>query len=221
MSGKCVSTGALALFFLLGSASCKQIAGNLLPTGRLLSQEVSNPSDPIPGWENFVGDRIELWLPGSYRGGNLENDLDLILEDLKQLGPEYQQIARAVEQNPSLFSIWAFDSDSVSSGFLTNVTVTNERVLSAMTLDAYMDAGVRQLPAQFQVVDRKLISLDRYQAGRLTVEFTLNGVSGKQMMYVIKSGNTMWNITYSTGRDEFERRLPNFERSANSFWVRR
>jgi hypothetical protein len=177
------------------------------------------PATAIPGWEKFEGGGVELWLPASYEGGDLAEDLEVIVENLRRLGPDYEQMAQIVEQNPSMYAIWAFDSEVGDSGFLTNVAVTTEKVLSAVSLDTYLDAASNQLPAQFQVIERDIITLADYEAGRLVLEFAISGVSGKEVLYVVKDGNTMWVITFATALEEFAQRLPVFEQSALSFAV--
>ncbi|MCK5053424.1 MAG: hypothetical protein KAR65_04060 [Anaerolineales bacterium] len=174
---------------------------------------------PIPGWERFEGGDVELWLPESYKGGNLSEDIELIVDNLRSLGPDFEQMALIVEQNPSMYVIWAFDSEIGDSGALTNMAVTTEKVLSALTIDTYMDAALRQLPAQFQVVERGIVSLGEYQAGRLVMEFTISGVAGKELMYVVKDDNTIWVITFGTGAEDFEQRLPVFEQSVQTFRI--
>lgn len=174
---------------------------------------------PIPGWEKFEARGIEMWLPESYEGGDPGQDLDVIVEKLRTLGPDFVQMAQMIEQNPSAFALWAFDSDVGDSGFLTNVNVVTERVLSAMTVETYSDMMVRQLPSQFRVVERGIVSLDHYQAERVLVETSIMGVEIKQVMYVIKEGNAIWIVNFSTGADEFERRLPAFEQSMRTFKI--
>jgi hypothetical protein len=172
---------------------------------------------PIPGWEKFEGDDVELWLPESFNGGDLSNDLDVVVENLRRLGPDFEAMADMIEQNPSAFVIWAFDSKVGYSGFLTNVNITTERMLSAVSIETYLDAVTNQLPPQFQVVEREPVSLERYEAARLFVEFSISGVRGKEILYLIKDGKTMWGITFATGADEFNQRLPIFEQSILTF----
>lgn len=180
--------------------------------------EMSQPTmTPIPGWEKFEGDDVELWLPESFNGGDLSNDLDVVVENLRRLGPDFEAMADMIEQNPSAFVIWAFDSKVGYSGFLTNVNITTERMLSAVSIETYLDAVTNQLPPQFQVVEREPVSLERYEAARLFVEFSISGVRGKEILYLIKDGKTMWGITFATGADEFNQRLPIFEQSILTF----
>jgi hypothetical protein len=175
---------------------------------------------PIPGWQKFEGGGAEIWLPSSFEGGNLDDDLEMIAERLRQLGPEYEQTARMLEQNPSAFALWVFDTQVGSSGFLTNMNITKERVFSGITLETYLDMAVNQLPEPFHVVDRSLVDLHYYQAGRIVVEFTISGVQGKEIFFSIQDENVIWNIIFATSKAEFEERLPTFEQSANTFYVK-
>jgi hypothetical protein len=173
----------------------------------------------VAGWEKFEGGGVELWLPETYEGGNPEQDIDVVVENLRKLGPDFERTAQMIEQNPTMFAIWAFDSQVGDSGVLTNVNVTTEKVLSAVTVDTYLDAASKQLPAAFQVVGRDGLSINGHPAGRLTVEFAVSGVAGKEVVYVVKDDTTIWAITYATGADEFDQRLPVFEQSALTFAI--
>ena len=197
----------ISLLFLISTLACAL-------TGK------SQPSaTSIPGWEKFEGGGVELWLPESYEGGNLDEDLEVVVEGLRTLGPDFTQMADLIEQNPSMFVIWAFDSEVGNSGALTSVAVTTEKVLSAITIDTYLDAALDLFPPQFQVVERENVTLGDYPAGRLVIEFTISGSAGKEVMYAVKDGNTMWILTFGTGASEFNQRLPDFEQSVQSFEI--
>jgi hypothetical protein len=173
----------------------------------------------LPGWEKFEGGGVELWLPESYEGGDLGQNLDAAMEQLRSLGPAYEQTAQLIEQNPTMYVIWAFDAELGGTGFLTNVNVTTEQVPADITVDDYLDAAMGQLPAEFQVVERETLSIGDLPAGRLTIEFSMSGVNGKEVVYVVKDGITLWAITYATGLDEFDARWPGFQQSAQTFAV--
>lgn len=173
----------------------------------------------MPGWAKFEAGRIEIWLPESYEGGDPSQDLDLFVEEMKALGPDFAQAAEEIERDPSAFVFWAFDSDIGDSGFLTNVNIVTERVLSALTIETYLDAAIRQLPSEFNVVEQETVSLDHYQAGRVVMEISMMDVEAKQVMYIVKEGNVMWIVTFGTDLDEFDRRLPTFEQSIRTFKI--
>ncbi|MDZ8189144.1 MAG: serine/threonine-protein kinase [Nostoc sp. ChiSLP02] len=183
-----------------------------------ISNENASPDIP-DGWKKFEGGGAELWLPESYEGGNASKNLDTIIRRLKTLGSEWEQVAQQIKQNPSAFSIWAFDSIKGDSGFLTNVIVTNEQVNSTINLETYLQEVSKQLPTQIRIVDIKTGLAEGYQVGQIITETSI-GRSGKQVYYVIKDGKTIWNVIFSTGVDEFEQRLPIFEASIRTFSVK-
>ncbi len=180
----------------------------------------SSSATPIPGWEKFEGRGIELWLPESFDGGDpTSEDLEMIIEGLRSLGPDFDQMAQMVEQNRSVFVIWAFDSELGDSGILTNAIVGTERVPTALKMDTYLDAVTKQLPAQFRVDKREIVKLGEYEAGRLVIDFTMSGAHAKQLMYTIKDSGTMWSVNYTTGAEEMDQRLPTFEQSIRTFKI--
>ncbi len=175
----------------------------------------------IPGWRKFEARGVELWLPENWEGGDLSKDLDVIVEKLKTLGPQYAQIAQTIKQNPSAYVLWIFDPQVSPSGGLTNANVGQERALSVQTVNTYLDAIEKQLPSDFRVVDRKIVSLDRYEAGRLVIEARVAGAYTKQLFHVMKIANTFWMVNFTTTAAEFDQRLQTFERSVRTFAVQR
>jgi hypothetical protein len=175
---------------------------------------------PIPGWEKFEGTGIEIWLPEHFVGGNISENLDLISEQIKSLGPEYEPYLQQILQNPSMFSLWAYDSELGSSRYLTNIGITTDKVSSLVPIDTYTDESVSQLPDTFHLLERDRVTLNGRDARRLVVEMKLPGISAKALMYILVDGNTVWLITYTTASDEFDSRLPVFEQSANTFNIK-
>lgn len=185
------------------------------------SQQTSSPfvrtQTTIPGWKKFEGRGAQLQLPESYSGGDLSQYLDVVVQKLESLGPYYQQVAQSLKQNPSVFALWAFDSQASKSGFLSNAAILTEPVGSTVTTDTYLDLLTKQLPSEFRVVERKQVTLEDYQAGQIVTEATISGVTAKQIMYAIKRGSNMWAVTFTTSAEEFEQRLPSFQQSINTF----
>jgi hypothetical protein len=187
------------------------------------SQQTSSPfvgtQTTIPGWKKFEGRGAQLQLPESYQGGDLSQNLDVVVQKLESLGPYYQQVAQSLKQNPSAFVLWAFDSKVSKSGVLSNVALATEPVGSTLTTDTYLDLLTKQLPSEYRVVERKQVTLDRYQAGQIVTEATMSGVTAKQIIYTIKQGSNIWIVVFSTSAEEFEQRLPSFQQSINTFSV--
>ena len=156
-------------------------------------------------------------MPDSFEGGDIANDLDVIIERTKSLGPDFEQVVANMKKNPGLFALMIFDSKLGPDGFLTNVSLTKDKALSTINLDMYMDAAVKQMPAIIKVTDRKKVRLDVYEAGRLEAQMEVNNAKVKEVLYIIRDKNVFWLITYATSMNEFEERLPTFEKSANTF----
>jgi hypothetical protein len=187
---------------------------------------IIKPTDtPVPtatpnalaGWNKFEGSGIEMWLPESFEGGNLENDLGVIVDKLKALGPEFESVAATIEANPAAFVLWAFDSELGSAGYLTNVNIIQEQVVSAVTLDMYLQALQQQLPSYLIISEQGKGQLDLYDSIRLVIDTEISGVKGKELMYIVKDSNTVYVITFATSLDEFEARLPAFEQAVQTF----
>jgi hypothetical protein len=199
------------VFLLVASLlilSCK-IGGQAAPTPTPVS---------IPGWEKFSAGGVELWMPGNFQGGDLANDLDVIVQRLRAFGPEYEQMANTIEQNPSAFVMLILDSNIGPSGFLTNVNVVKEQVSSTTSIDSYMKASTSQLtPLGFTILEQNNVQLGSNKAGRLVIQS--DKLKAKELMYVVKNKNTMWVITYATGIPDFANRLPTFEKSINTFRI--
>ncbi len=172
---------------------------------------------PIPGWKKFEGDHIEIWLPESFVGGDLSENSDLMLEQAKTLGPEYESYVQTFLQNPSMFSLWAYDSDIGLSPYLTNLGITTDRLSYSVPLDTYVDESVSQFPDEMHLRERGRVTLNGREAQRLVVEIELPDATAMSLMYLLMDGKTVWMITYTTGPDEYEERVPVFEQSANTF----
>lgn len=172
-------------------------------------------TEPIAGFSLFAGTGIELWLPDTYRGGDLSEDLDTLVADLNELG--YSQVAEIIQAKPEMFVLWTFDSAIGSSGYVSSATATTQNALSAFTLDAYVDAANKQYPADFVVSEVEVVDHAPFEARRMVV--TNDSLGTKQLQYIYKLDARMWAVTYSTSQDEFEERLPSFELSASTFRV--
>lgn len=193
------------------------LTGATLATPTVVPQRTATP---ITALKKFEGGGVGLWLPDTWVGGDLSKDLDVIIKKMRDLGPSYEQAAQTLEQNRSAFLFWAFDSKVGDSGFLTNVSVVTEQIPSAMSIDTYLDAAIKQFPSDFRAVERGLVTIGGYETGRIVLEASLGGRQIKEVMYVIKGESTIWVVTYATSAEEFDKRLPVFEQSIRTFAAR-
>lgn len=171
----------------------------------------------IPGWAKYGAQGIEDWLPESFVGGDLENDLDVIFDNLITLGPDFEQIASTIEANPTAFVLWTFDTEIGSSGYLINMNIIRDQVLSAVSLEMYMQALAQQLPSYLTIAQLAPGQLSQFESSRLVTNTDISGVKGNELVYLIKDGNAIWVVTFATSEEEFEARLPVFEQSVQTF----
>jgi len=100
----------------------------------------------LSGWREHRAGRFTLWLPKSYIAGDPAKNNEILVAKLRTMGPEFQEMADLIEQNPSASSFLAVDSYVGASGGVTNLRIAGEQVASTMTVDAYMDAVTAMFP---------------------------------------------------------------------------
>jgi hypothetical protein len=159
---------------------------------------------------------VHLWLPGSFEGGNMGSGFQAIVDRLKSLGPEFAPAAEILEQNPDVFVLWAYDPQPGPTGSITNVNVTREDVPEGTSIDDYLDALIESLPSSFELIDRGTVTVGDSDMGKLVVSSNVQGLRGMSVMYSFKEASRFWNVTYSTGADEFVARSPVWGRSIST-----
>ena len=211
---------------LAASLACSQ--GQPVPAGTpatpaifLPAEWTPTPAPPTPdvppGWEEFHAGRVHLWLPERFEGGDMGVKFQGILDTLKSLGPEFAQTAQIIEQNPDVFALWAFDPQPGPSGYITNANITKEDVPGGTSVEDYLEASVELMPSHIELVDQGLASVGSYEAGKLVLSSDIQGLRGLSVVYSVKDGDRFWNVTYSTGADEFVDRTPTWEQSIRTF----
>lgn len=178
------------------------------------------PSLDLTDWQKFQTKEAEIWLPKSYIGGELSSDdIDRVIAEAETLGPDFRDIGQLMKTKKELFHFKAFDKNLGKSGFKTNMNIASGKVPSSVSSNDVMDMTIQNLPPSFQLIDSKMVSLDHYEAGQLTVKLLINGNEVKTIQYYIKDGDTVWVITYGSGIEEFEKELPVFQKSIRTFKV--
>lgn len=175
----------------------------------------------IPGWKKFATDEFSVWLPEEFEGGDLEKDLELILDRLRKLGPSFEQMAQQIESYPEVFLLWAFDTANIGEqGQLSNILVGKESVLTTLNIQKYLELLISQLPAEYEVREQETTPYEPgYPARRLVLEANIGGVEAISIIYIIQQGNSFWTVNYSTSQEEYTARLPNFEKSFGTFRI--
>lgn len=180
----------------------------------------AQPTVPPPaGWKKIAGNSVEIWLPPGYEGGNPSQNLEGKLNKLKAINPDYKKVIEAIKLNPTL-ALVAFELPP-KSAFITNVNVLPETVTAGTEVEQYLQTVTQEISNQYKVVDQKVVSLNSYRAVRLVAEAPAGNTKVKQLLYAIPQGNTFWLVTFSTTVEEFEQRLPTFEKSVRTLTMSR
>jgi hypothetical protein len=229
----CIIMGFLGMM-LLGSAPATpqvQPTYTLQPTPTTVVTSTPWPTiTPIPNWQEytFADGQARIWLPANYVGGDSVTSGSAIMEQVKAASNEEAFINGVQEliASPEV-SFFAFDTDESTSVirimFVSRETLSPDLVL---TIDDYLNHMVDDAVAEGgRVVERQVTQLDSYPAGVLVTEIRISAgdieVYVTVTMYVIQVDNTMWFMTFRTGREEFGNYRPTIEASANSFWISR
>ncbi len=212
----------ICMSLLITTFGCNQQKTPQATTSKQANSSVAATS-PSPSWKVIKGNGVEISLPPNYVGGNpsKEEDLNAIASKLKTINPEYEQRIASLKQNPNAnaIALLAFDTQNDQSGFLTNVNITTQAVEKGTTLDKYLQTASQQLAVQYDILERKVVPLGKDKVGRIITQPKASGAPIKQLFYIVPQSNRFWLITYSTSQTEFDKRLPNFEKSIRSFKV--
>jgi hypothetical protein len=182
---------------------------------------------PIPNWKeySFLENQARIWLPASYSGGDTVTSSEEILENLRVTFND-EAFARDVEGLLAIpeITFFAFDTESTSSARIAYVGSEPLNPDLDLSMDFYLNRMMDNFSeASDRVVERQIVRLDHYQAGKLVVESRVPAGDSESfvtiVIYMVQVGDTMWFITFRTGREEFKDYREIIETSANSFWV--
>jgi hypothetical protein len=179
-------------------------------------------------WETFEGDGFSLTLPSTFQGGGDQQDFAEVAQMFRNAGQE--TLAQSVEANAGFILLYAADTViNNQNKTYTNVNVIREQnpALVDFTIQDYVDASIAQLTAVsgITIVDQRAVSIPGFEAYLLIEEYDLSQLLGaegtsKADQYLLKSGDTVWVITYTTDISEYTARHADFETSALSFTLK-
>lgn len=168
------------------------------------------------GWKMHEGGGVKLSLPDNYEVGS-GDEMDSMVKSMKSLGSDYEAMAEMVAANPEMFRMWAYDPEVGNDGFMTNVTVVAEPIPSGITLESYIRAATSMLPEEMRIVEQDVMPVGEYEAARWVMETTMMGSTIKQLSYAMKGDKEMYIVTFTTSLNDFNKLLPDFEKSIESF----
>lgn len=182
---------------------------------------------PIPNWNeySFLGNQARIWLPASYWGGDTATSSGAIMEGFKTTFKDeaFTMDVEGLLAIPEI-AFFAFDTESTTSARIAYVGSEPLNPDLDLSMDFYLNRMMDNFSdASDRVVERQIIQLDHYQTGKLVVESKVPTGDSESfitiVIYMVQVDDTMWSITFRTGREEYKDYQDIIETSANSFWV--
>lgn len=158
-------------------------------------------------------------MPDSYISGT-QDDILLIADKMAELGGQFAQLAQMVSANPDLYLVYVYDTQIGISGRVTNANVTKEPILSGMS----MDMVLQNLDAIYQSISASIweqsdcVKAD-FDCRVIKIEMNVQGVDMDLVQYLMLKPGTLYALTLGTGAEEFDLRLPEFEKSFTSLVI--
>ncbi|HSS98437.1 MAG TPA: hypothetical protein VLK33_15480 [Terriglobales bacterium] len=147
---------------------------------------------PASGWLAFDTASFGLWLPPTYAPSEV-GAVDFFAVD-------------ATVNNPD--------------GYMTKVSVND--ATSDDPIETYAAATADSVTGTEGVtlVSSAPASIEGFDAWQLVSEYEENGVLLRDDIYLLKSGNTVWILMFTTAASEFDARSADFALTAGSFFAK-
>ena len=149
-------------------------------------------------------------------------DREILLKAMSGLGGDFARLAKQFEAMADNLLFLAFDSKVNRQGGVTTVNVVEIPIFSNMKPITLAEMLVEQLPAQIKgvkVSQAEAIDLPQYPAARFTAQLNLNNAAVKEALYVVKADKATYLVTFAAALNDFEKLLPVFEQSIQTFSV--
>ena len=226
----CVVIGVLGSLMLNAFPATQQVEPTytLQPSPTPVVTSTAWPTvTPVPNWQeySFVGGQARIWLPASYIGGEPSTSSEMIKENLRTTFDD-EAFASDIEGLLAIpeIAFFAFDTEFDTSARFMHVGLEALDPDLDLSMDYYLNRMMDNFTgASDRVVERQIVQLDHYQAGKLAIESKVPAGDVEKfvtsVIYMVRVEDTMWFITFRTGRDEYVSQQPIIEASVNSFWV--
>jgi hypothetical protein len=207
---------------LITIVGCNQSTNkNSLPSATTTPETIKNDNIKTIKTDNIIkGNKVSISLPESYKGGNPKTESEKIINQIKEIKPEYAETFREnLQQNPNTILLVAFDDQAKKDGFPTNVNILNIQLPVDTTLQKYLETAKKQSNPDYQILQTEIVKINNLDTGRIVAETPFEKGKIKHLSYIIAKGQLFWLITYATNKEEFEQRLPTFEQSISSLVI--
>lgn len=174
------------------------------------------------GWKNYQADGIELQLPSYYEGGNTKKDSQAVLQRIEKAGIPSDLITNTFQIQD--YELFAINPKEIIKGNINYIEVRKEKLPNSVSMEFMTEKfadGVSQTGPN--IVEKKVVSLDNYQAGKVVfkvIDSQTKQVQGIGVSYLFEENQDFWAVTYVTNSEsQLEKQLPMFQESASTFRI--
>ncbi len=179
----------------------------------------TNEAGAVPkDWKRYVGKGVAIQLPNTYVGSELGSDPQALGRMLRALGPDFAAAAALLEQNPDILSFIAVNAGGNSVG-PSSVIVVSIPMPVQFSLNTLLEATINQLPKGSRVIERSMVQIGEYEAGRMIVQTKVGSILSNQLQYYIIQNNTLYLVGFTGTPDNFDSQLDSFEQSMKTFEI--
>lgn len=174
------------------------------------------------GWKSFNSRGMEIWLPAWWWGASPDQDVAALIEQLRASGlqgPQFERNVQILQEGSEDLVLVAFDWEINPSGAMTGLEVRATPADPSTTLEAKVAEVMATYSAGSQVVESQVVTVNGFEAQHLIVETTVLDTAMKQAKVLLKAGERFWQLTFSTGTDDFARLSPVFEESLHTLSI--
>jgi len=169
-------------------------------------------------WKRYVGKGVAIQLPNTYIGSELGSDPKALGRMLRALGPDFAAAATLLEQNPDILAFIAVNAGG-NGVAPSSVIVVSIPMPVKFSLNALLEATINQLPKGSRVIERSIVQLGDYEAGRMIVQTKVGSIVTNQLQYYIIQNNMLYLIGFTGTPDNFDSQLDSFEQSMKTFEI--
>ncbi len=168
------------------------------------------------GWKQFKAKGIEVWLPPSFVGQNVDQFIQQAISNAEKLGIRVD----SGSQQDVTYVLAAKEAQPSQYLYYTNLIVAS-MPLGTASVENYIKEQLAKLSPQVVVVEHKQFRMGNYDGWRLIEEVTLNNIHLADVDYLVQDGDTLWDLGYATHQNELYERLPTFDQSARTLRLAR
>lgn len=189
-------------------------------------EPLSTPAPPTT--RDFDIGPIRLIAPVSYAGGDLLNDREGVLAEMRALGGTFERGADQFAASGLPARLLIYDRTLGPSGVVTNITAVQSGLPPGMSVDAFVKQSVASFPPEVRYIGGANVALFD---GRYIIETRMSAGGAEVAQYIVvhpslivhddgRREMTVWLVTFTTGASEWEQRRPELWHMAENVLIR-